>query len=718
MLLAKLAKQISPFFKRYWFLKGIKLLPIILLLSIIFVFSFCALSNKQEQKQKQEWKPFVEQWDDNKLGTATDISFLNLAPARLRVWADGQNLIYENGKPAIFLGVNILRTSCFLTKEQAEKTAKRLSKLGCNLVRFARVDATYSKKAPGISRKSVAFDGPVGSLIDTLRDDTQHLDLEALDRFDYFFSKLKEKGVYVWLDLCDLTRNFKKGDKVPLTKNGNAYSDDDFARKQAFFWEERAIELQYKYARLLLEHINPYTKIPFKDEPALAFICLINEAIIKPRRAFLTNETYKKLTGLWNLWLAKHQGELILQPGEKIGEIEVPARWYKNGGRYTDEKRERLFQRFLYQKRKEYISTFKKFLRKLGYKGLIIGTQMDVAGAEIEGANLIIENQQDDSNLQDDSDLIDFHAYINSSIRKRKKKLFFTNAINEPAIKTSKIFCKKNFRKRQYYYIEFFDGNKWGKPCSLSEFAECYPSPWRSESLPLVAYLCKKNGFDVAILFSYNLPRNLFESDYTSTMIPKPPSYTIFFNDPATIGTFRAAAVIMQKVNHDECYWDIDKGFLKIDSPFIQGGTGFFRDQELFQDISIKANGFANIYVISIGHNSISNSKKLFISAVSQAKNTGFIYDQEIGIIENGGPPILINPVYTEIFLLLKEKYKKINLWALNSYGERKEPINGEVINSHDGKSWFKFAIGKQSIATIYYELEKIVDTQHKQKLR
>ena len=673
---------------------------IVLIVTLGSPFTLSAKTDK-----KEDWQPFVEWWDDDKVNTVTDFHFLHPSPAAKRVLAEGQKFVFEDGEEARFLGVNILRSSCFLTKDQAEKTATRLSKLGCNLVRFARVDATHSKKIQGRSSQNIAFKGPLDSFIDTSRQDTQHLDLEAMDRFDYFLSKLKEKGIYIWLDLCDLTRNFKKGDRVPLTGKENAYSDDEFARKQTYLWEKRAIELQYHYVLSLLEHVNPYTKVQLKNEPALAFICLINKAVIIPRRAILADDTYTKLKVLWNVWLAKNPHEFTLQPQEILGDIEVPVTWYKNGKGYTNEKREELFQDFLYEQRKKYVADYKKFLQKLGYKGLILGTQTIMQSGKQEGklAKVMRERQLDNS------DLIDFHGYTNKSIAKRERERLFTNAIDEPAVKRSKIFSKNNFKKRKYVHMEFFNGHKWGKPCSLSGFAESYPSPWRCEILPLVAYLSRKNGVDAALFFSYNSPRKLFESISGSSRLKKLPSYTIFFNDPATMGTFRAAAMIMHKVNPEkECVWDTEKGFLKVNSSLIQGGTGYFQKRESFKDIIIETNDFASIYSMSCDQKSILDSGRILISAVSQAQNTGFMYNRKRGIISNGIDPIRINPVRAEISLLLKEKRRDIEVWALNSYGERIEKINGKTVKgSSVGTLWFTFSIGGQKEATIYYEVKK-----------
>ena len=79
-------------------------------------------------------------------------------------------------------------------------------------------------------------------------------------------------------------------------------------------FEPRMIELQKKYARDLLTHVNPYTKTAYADEPAVAMVEINNENALfavwgwdqldRLPEPYAT--TFRKL---WNAWLRKKYGD-------------------------------------------------------------------------------------------------------------------------------------------------------------------------------------------------------------------------------------------------------------------------------------------------------------------------------------------------------------------------------------------------------------------------
>ena len=101
-------------------------------------------------------------------------------------------------------------------------------------------------------------------------DNTRSLDPRSLERLDYLIYCLKEEGIYVYLDmLC--YRRFKENDGLE-----NTHLMPDAGRPYTNF-SRRMIELQKEFNSQLWNHYNPYTKLCYKDEPAIIFSEITNE---------------------------------------------------------------------------------------------------------------------------------------------------------------------------------------------------------------------------------------------------------------------------------------------------------------------------------------------------------------------------------------------------------------------------------------------------------
>lgn len=209
------------------------------------------------------------QWPDDQLDWQTspvDLSFLNAPekPAGKRgfVKASGEQLAFEDNTPVRFWGTNLSAYSLFKTPdEEIIKQAKRLSALGFNLVRLHHHDS------PWVS-PNVFGDG-------TLIRDTQQLNAESLRKIDLWVKSLKDEGIYVWLDMHvqrALTANDNIDDFKELAKGeprvdlkGYAYVNQSIQQAMKRFTE------QY------MTHVNPYTGLAYKDDPAIAAVLITNE---------------------------------------------------------------------------------------------------------------------------------------------------------------------------------------------------------------------------------------------------------------------------------------------------------------------------------------------------------------------------------------------------------------------------------------------------------
>ena len=181
-----------------------------------------------------------------------------------------------------FWGVNVCMGACFPEKETATAMAERLASFGLNIVRLHHMDMReiWGKNYP----KQLEFDP------------------EKLDRLDWFISELKRCGIYVNINL-HVSRKFTEADGFPeedLRPNHDKGLDH---------FMPRMIELQKKYARDLLRHVNPYTGKCYADEPCVAVVEINNEnSIVSQWRGWALNRNLPKyceeeLQKQWNAWL-------------------------------------------------------------------------------------------------------------------------------------------------------------------------------------------------------------------------------------------------------------------------------------------------------------------------------------------------------------------------------------------------------------------------------
>jgi hypothetical protein len=201
------------------------------------------------------------QWDDGLLkpfvmnhraggSSVADVSFLLDAPAGKTGFTRvvGGHLVNGAGKRQRLWGVHITDWSrgpvLLPPKEDAPMWAATLARFGVNCVRLHFLDLAAPR-----------------GIIYATRTDSRSFDPEQLDRLDFLFAELKKLGIYADLNL-NVGRSYKAGDGV-----------QDFDRiqwgKGLTLYDTRLIELQKEYARNLLTHLNPYTKLEYRDSSSI-----------------------------------------------------------------------------------------------------------------------------------------------------------------------------------------------------------------------------------------------------------------------------------------------------------------------------------------------------------------------------------------------------------------------------------------------------------------
>jgi len=98
--------------------------------------------------------------------------------------------------------------------------------------------------------------------------------------------------------------------------------------KGTSFFDERLIELQKEYAQQLLGHLNPYTKLKYTDDPAVAIVEINNENSIDVGYVAPSPFYAHELTSIYNSWLAKHRSPEQVAKLRTIGGVgsDVPYR--------------------------------------------------------------------------------------------------------------------------------------------------------------------------------------------------------------------------------------------------------------------------------------------------------------------------------------------------------------------------------------------------------
>lgn len=208
-------------------------------------------------KAGKDWVPLKNKKDILK-GSILDFSFLLDAPAGKYGFLKNRNgrFEFENapGKPVRFYGANTCYGASMMEHRLTDRMMDEFAATGYNLIRFHHFDhmLTYAKN--GNSLNFHAW---------------------AMDRMDYLIAAAKKRGIYVTLDLYTM-RKIQKGEIPGYPEQ--TLSGDDF--KMMTFIDPGAMKNFQAFARTLLTHKNKYTGLAWKDDPAIAFLSLLNEDTI------------------------------------------------------------------------------------------------------------------------------------------------------------------------------------------------------------------------------------------------------------------------------------------------------------------------------------------------------------------------------------------------------------------------------------------------------
>ena len=240
-------------------------------------------------------------------GTALDVSGLLDAPAGKHgyIRTNGENFEFFNGtvsKSVRFWGANISGSGLFMENAQADILANKMAMSGMNIARLISLDGDF------------AYPNIFGN--DPNR--TTVLNAASLNKFHYLWSKLKEKGIYLYVELLDY-RKIKSGDGATYTYSKHGANVTNFFTGSMDLvnqYDPYLIDLQKQYAQQLLTSVNPYTGTTIANDPAVVMIAIDNEMSLSEYgtetfNADISFEYYRELLkDKFNAWLRAKYGNL------------------------------------------------------------------------------------------------------------------------------------------------------------------------------------------------------------------------------------------------------------------------------------------------------------------------------------------------------------------------------------------------------------------------
>ena len=395
-------------------------------------------------------------------GSALDLSYMNPTPAGtkgfVKIDADGDYYFTDEPDTKVkFYGTNLNGSyGSDPTREEMVIIADRLAAMGYNAVRYHSNDENVDW-AKGLMVKPTST--------------TVTLDPVKLDNFEYFVSLLKERGIYIDLDIlayADFTG-------VPSLSKYGAFPAKYMA---TLFPDGKAI--WQSFAQQLLTHVNPYTGLALKDDPILMGVSPMNEAILY--NANFSNASVKE-------WMLADFNTFLAGKGKPAVATFPSTFWSAPAGIRDD------LVEYFTEKTLSSHNEMKSFLKD------VIGVK-----APIGGLNYINDSLANYWRTQ--TDVHETHLY-NGIVDGRGARFSYTPASHP---RYSMVFDPEtaaNYVPQyggtifKYYIPGLALGQLYQKPFALTEYNQEFPTKGRDDLGLMVAATGAFNGWDLLNRFQY-----------------------------------------------------------------------------------------------------------------------------------------------------------------------------------------------------------------------
>ena len=417
----------------------------------------------------QKWFRGALNWNSSPV----DLSFLNRndKPAGRRgfVRAKGDQFVHGDGTPARFWGGNLAAYVLFSTPRQnVARQAHRMAQLGYNLMRIHHHDSGWVKP----------------NIFDRRYQDTRHLSSESLENLDWWIKCLKDEGIYVWLDM-HVGRAFNTADGIT---QGSAEIERAKGIIKGFdYYNSQAQDLMMEFHHKYLNHENRYTKLRYKEDPAVMGVLITNEDD-----------------------LTHHGGNLMLPDKNTPAHNALWTQGYKAFASQYHLPANRVFQTWVAGPSKLYLNEVEhNFNQKMIGDLRSLGLKAPIATTNFWGNNPLFSLP-----ALTDGDMIDVHSY----------------GLSEA--------MDANAHYEGNYISWIAQAQVYGKPLTITEWNVEYPKVDRFTSPLYVASISSLQGWDAPMIYNYS----------QVPLIPpgRPDVWSTFF-DPSLTGVMPAAALLFRQ---------------------------------------------------------------------------------------------------------------------------------------------------------------------------
>ncbi|MBN1809806.1 MAG: beta-galactosidase [Planctomycetes bacterium] len=346
---------------------------------------------------------------------------------------------------------------------------------------------------------------PLQSVLGLLRPDGT-LDPKALDKWDWWFAELKKNGIYMTWSLFypHHVRRDEGYDLFDELPEPAWWMNDRSARSTSGLVniEPALQDSEWRWAKAVLTHRNPYTGRRYVDDPALAVLEVHNEDCIfwhwplndlaegkkMPRHS-------ARLKRRWADWLKNEYGGddalrrawgAGMRTGDSLAnpDMKIYAAWEMeaDGPRLNKAEKQRMgdFVRFLTVLQRGYYEKRIGDLRSAGYKAVTITTAWRAGGPAADPANLYCDTA---------ADMVSRHNYSgggDGGHNIRQGKLDNFSHLGRPG---------SGILSSGMYQVD-------GRAFCMTEWTQKPPNQWKLEIAPLVAfYGMGLQGWDASFHF-------------------------------------------------------------------------------------------------------------------------------------------------------------------------------------------------------------------------